>query len=322
MKIVSSGSLQLSGPLSRNDRIRHMSVGDSVSVRILERTGRDSAVIDLLGNKVNARFTAGVPREDRLILVMNEIRNGTLEFSLREDTPVKSGTNLIAQIFLREKELTPEKTRAFLTLLKSRTPGVFSLAALFSSGTRIPRTDDVRRVLDMLRKSGFPKEKMFIAGGVLSGLSDGEIGHLVEILNPDGLLQPKNKAEIAHDRVYIADAASILTEDKDFLVQWEDDEGRSEVECIGTPEFYAGRIETPRLGLVEFVIRKEKDISVTIVCDEKTHVIFSERLMELRDTLERYYADPSIVCLPRSEWDEKVLAFAENAHKRALDVSV
>jgi len=299
-----------------------MSVGDSVSVRILERTGRDSAVIDLLGNRVNARFTAGVPREDRLTLVMNEIRNGTLEFSLRDDTPVKSGTNPIAQIFLRDKELSPDKTRAFLSMLKTRTPGLFSLAVLFSSGTHLSRTDDVRRILDMLRKSGFPKEKMFIAGGVLSGLSDGEIGHLVEILNPDGSLQSKNKADNGPDRVYIADAASIMTEDKDFLVQWEDDEGRSEVECIGTSEFYAGRIETPRLGLVEFVIRKEKDISVTIVCDEKTHVIFNERLMALRDALERCYANPSVICFLRSEWDEKVLAFAENSNKRSLDVSV
>ncbi len=319
---VSTGSLRISGPLSRNDRIMRLSPGDTVDVRILERTGKETAVIDLLGNRVHARFTGGVPRDDRLSLVMSDMKNGILEFSLHSTESNKAGLNFIAHLFLREKELSPEKTRAFIAAMKGRIPGAFSLAMILSGTPVSGNHNDIRGMLDVLRKRGFHGDRLFAAGAMLSGLSDRDTVHLMKLFGSTGFFSAEKMSENTPEGVYIADAESAVTSSADFLIQWDDEGGNYEAECVKTPEFYAGRIETPRLGLIEFVVRKGSDLSVTVVCDDSIRDIVISRFDELVSSLESHYGKATAVCMARSEWDEKVLAFAEKTGKRALDVTV
>jgi hypothetical protein len=74
--------IQIDGALSRNRAIRSLKSGDSVTVKIITILDRNTAVIDLIGNRVKAHFQGSVPENKSLTLNITGSKNGMLIFSL------------------------------------------------------------------------------------------------------------------------------------------------------------------------------------------------------------------------------------------------
>ncbi|HEY1405571.1 MAG TPA: hypothetical protein VF857_03090 [Spirochaetota bacterium] len=320
MKIHSDGSVRLVGPLSRNDRLMQLKPGDQIDVKILERTGKDSAVIDLLGNKVHAHFSSSVPHGDRLTLMLSEIKNEILYFSLRAGADTSRETNFLAHTIIREKDISFEKIRTFLLALRAQVPGAFQLSVLLAHGDGMSKSGIIRRLLDEMSKSGYSRDRITITSALLSGLSDDETARMLEILSGSGMMNQDADISNADRMTAFAQLISCGEKCPDFLIRYNDGDADREIEWMRDAGGYAGRIETPHLGVVEFVVRKEDSLSVSIVCDEGVRDSLVSHVDELHSALTAYYPRVSVTCMTRIEWSEKVLAFADKIGNRSFDV--
>jgi hypothetical protein len=81
-------AIKLEGPLSRNRALSSLSPGDSVRVILLEKIDSMRAVIDLLGNRVTAHFSEGVPDKKSVLLTITGNSGDKLVF--KSETDAKS----------------------------------------------------------------------------------------------------------------------------------------------------------------------------------------------------------------------------------------
>jgi ribonuclease HII len=154
-------TVELGGPLARNDRLRGLRNGALLPVRVVEWRGPRSAVVDLRGNLVQLEFDRVVPRNSMLELRVEGNRGGRMVFSM----PALAVESPAA--FARA-DFPP----AFVSALAARLVqgGSFAglLAALFP-GLAQSRLHTLRGALQHFLRGGGSAEKMRAAAALLAG---------------------------------------------------------------------------------------------------------------------------------------------------------
>jgi hypothetical protein len=322
MKVDSEGLVRLTGPLSRNDRLTGLKIGDRLDVRILERTGPASAIIDLRGNKVHAQFTRPLPARDRIVLVLIDVKSDCLRFSLDD---AHSTTKKIDPFFLRHFDFrvaAHEKTQALLRVIRTGVPSLFQLSMLYGGFEKSDRAEMIRRVMRHFAGKDTSRESLMVASALLSGFSEEETAILMRVLSIFGNRdwERKKPADGESDRSNQIDEILTGGMDAHGVIMIPDGESEREIEFIRSGISFAGKIETPNLGIIEFRVTDFNGLDLIFVSDEPTREEITAHMGELVEKLHIIYGKIGIHCLTRGEWSEKVLAFAGMIGDRSFDV--
>lgn len=110
-------TILLQGPLSRNRRISALRSGDTLNALILERIDRNTAVLNLYGNKLTAFFENGVPRDSSLKLMILLRDNARIVFRCVDtDTKTLAKNPLVEHLGIAPKFLRAWLDSASLSL--------------------------------------------------------------------------------------------------------------------------------------------------------------------------------------------------------------
>ncbi|MGL4369820.1 MAG: hypothetical protein ACRCUT_09145, partial [Spirochaetota bacterium] len=275
MKISGHGGISLSGPLSRNDRIMSLRTGDIVEVKVLERTGSRSAVLDIRGNRVLASFSAPFPDQPVLNLQVKKASSGQLLFEMKlPENPVSASLSAA----MAGANPSPEKIRAFVLAARKDGSGLFSLMMALH-GASSQRAKKIIRHAEKLNEKGFLKEGFHSFTGILAGFDDAKIRFLSEMVRPFRPDSSAGESDALPSFPDDPDAAAIIDEAVSA--------GKGDAACMIFPDagqltsltavsgngYYAGTIESPVLGSVDFLVRGDCSMCSVIlsgsasVCD-------------------------------------------------------
>ena len=146
-------TIRIEGALSRNRALTSLSPGDSVKVAILEKIDNVRAVVNLLGNRVTAKFSEGVPDKKTVLLTITGNSGGKLVFKQQpgpvETSPLNSfllGGKLPDQLFLRS--------------IGTGVSDIFTFNRLLLQYQLKRRITDQKKVFNRLFSLGFTKKEL------------------------------------------------------------------------------------------------------------------------------------------------------------------
>lgn len=311
-----TGGFSLTGPLSRNDRIRALLPGDSVQVKILERLDSHRAIIDLYGNKIEAHFDKGLPRNDSLALTVKVVSAQNLSFVLSE-----KGSE-VKMDFLREVlSSIPFNSPGGNSILQSARAGMLSIySILFQSAqknTAPVSADSVRRFARYLLDKGVPPERVPFASALMGGVSAKEMelvllaARLLSDLQTNTGEDPtKSERTLTQEDLSLLQNRGKGDNTAFFAIPCNDSLAVIQYACAESS--VAGEIDLPSSGHIEFFIRGNSEkCGLILVCEKhQTKDDFVRNLDSLRQSIQTHYRSVDILCVERREWAEKVLAFA------------
>jgi hypothetical protein len=330
MKVEPGGRITLSGPLSRNDQLKSLAIGDVVEVRVLERISGDSAVIDLKGNRVSARFSSPMPKSDNFALTLTRVTPESLQFSLK--TVQK---DFVFKSILPEGIISPNNLKTLIDALHKGPVGLFDFSLIISGAKKDPYAFAVGRFLRCLLRNGFDPERIPAASALLRGMDEKDIVSVYNLLEIAGLHEKKENdeknlvfrgfsedgVEPDQDDLRLILEASRKTDNTElFFVR---DGELCSMNFLTLGESFAGRIETPHIGIVEFLIKLNKECSCILSCrDSPVRDSLAERMAEMRDALVRHYGKGSVYLFTAAEFREKMVALTGEIGNHTFNVTV
>jgi hypothetical protein len=331
MKVESGGRITLSGPLSRNDNLKSLAIGDVIEVRVLERLSKDSAVIDLKGNKVLARFSSPLPDTDRFALTLTKVTPDSLQFSLK----VSQGDSFLKSI-IPEGKISPDMLKNLISVLQNGFVGLFDLSQILSGSKNDSSSLTLVRFLRYLLHKGFDPEQIPVASALLHGMDEKEIAAIFNLLEKAGLLEKaenKDKTDISRsfygeatepdqdDLRLILETASQRADNTElFFVR---DGELCSMNFLNLGESFAGRIETPHLGIIDFLIQLSQGCSCTLSCrDSRVRDVLAEKVEDIHNALVRHYGKGSVQLFTAAEIREKVIALTGEIGNHTFNVTV
>jgi hypothetical protein len=330
MKVESGGRITLSGPLSRNDQLKSLAIGDVIEVRVLERISRDSAIIDLKGNRVSTRFSSPLPKSDNFALTLTKVTSESLQFSLK--TVQK---DFILKSILPEGIISLDNLKILIAALHTGSVGLFDFSLIISGAKNDPHALAVGRFLRYLLQKGFDPSGILVASALLRGMDEKDIVAVYNLLNNAGLLEKRENDEKGYvfrcfsgdmlepdhdDLRLILEGASRRSDNTElFFVR---DGALCSMNFLTFGESFAGRIETPHLGIVEFLVRLYQGCTCILSCrDSQARDSLAERISDMRDTLVRHYGKGSVQLFTAAEIKEKLIALTGEMGNHTFNVT-
>lgn len=134
MKVKNTGSISLSGALSRNNSLKFLKVGDTVQVEVKEKIDLHSAVLNLKGNIVKAEFQCEIPQGKNLELLLEGKAHEKLLFRLLNLPSKESSYNIFFEnSFFNEDEFSSNQlTMLNHYLYKEKINDIFSLTEILN----------------------------------------------------------------------------------------------------------------------------------------------------------------------------------------------
>ncbi len=151
MKI--ENAIKIEGALSRNRALTSLSPGDSVRVVILEKIDNARAVVNLLGNKVTAQFSEGVPNEKTVLLTITGNSGGKLVFKRQTGS---SEAMTFKSVLLGDK--IPDQL--FLRSIGAGVSDIFTFNRLLLQHRLKRRITDHKKIFSRLLSQGFSEKEL------------------------------------------------------------------------------------------------------------------------------------------------------------------
>jgi hypothetical protein len=318
MNVSASGSISLSGALSRNFAIKTMVPGDIVEVRVLKMLGTSSAIVDLKGNKVQLDFTSPPPPSGSFVLELLSSKNDRLTFKMR------SGGNDCAEILkylpLSPKDVSPANMKEILRHMQSGIPGMFTLHLLMSGAKGESKGRDILPMLKYLLLKGLKPGEIPYVSAKLSGFTEGQSKLLNDIINT--YTQPVSDEEterMKDDLQFVEDILAQNSEKYEKSVFFAGDQSLKRIDFFVHENYFSGRIELPHVGQVEFFLRIAEKPDILIVCEDECLGEMTESIQDLSSDLNREYTGAIVRVMPVSLIRKKVLAFVGSMTERSFD---
>lgn len=315
MKISGSDIILLRRALPSTGQLRSLKTGDEIPARIIARGPGGMATLSLGAGTITARFTAGVPKADSLVLRLVDDRQGTLVFRLVEGAGADRlraavaqaspfGEAMLAGIGITElaRALSRMPARVFdlgLLLLKNQAPGAETprkpLAALFNrlrtAGVPAAVLRDIawlvnpdRYVLPLLSFMGGAGQRAGQGSGDAPG-AEAAVDRLLDALA--SLADDELRGEAVSGILdALADGpAGGLPRHRETV--FFDGEGFAPLRVIETEEAVLLATEWSHLGAVDILVRRaDGALQVKLFCaSAETAATLGETLPELERTL-------------------------------------
>lgn len=315
-------SIRLDGALSRNPRLRELRPGDVLQAKILQRLDPKSALLDVKGNIIQARFTEPVPDLPSVTLVLKNSTAGSLQFEMRRSAA--SADSLLSGLFggVIAKEL--EKSRALPRAVRAGEKTLFGVLR-FLAGSSAERSRQFRSAAEMLRFAGF-SSSLPAASSLLSGLSGKDAALVSLLFTAIGKKNESESVDTPSDEKRIAEAlafASEIAHPSHGFVAFDAGGETLAAECIRGDSFFACSFELPSLGLIEAVFRGDDDAcAVLLAADGLGFDSLNAELPALAASLNRVSGRNTVELVRRAELCEKILALSARLADNTFDVTV
>jgi hypothetical protein len=288
-------------------------------VTVLQRLDSRTALLDVKGNVIQARFSEPVPDLQSLSLLLKSSSSGVLSFEMRRpqvSVPGFPGA-LFSEPMLRELE----KSRLLQRAVKAGEKSLFGILR-FLTGSHAERSKQFRALSGLLAGSRDAQ----VLSSLLSGLSDRE-SSLAALLLFRGAKppSPESRDRQLPDHDMLAEALRLAAESahpSHGFVVFAGDDGPVHVEWLRGGDFFACEFTLPALGLVEAYFRSdEASCCVYLSAEGDSYGILRDESSVLADALASHYPDPTVEVMRRGAFAEKILALAESMADNSFNVT-
>lgn len=318
MNVAASGTISVSGPLSRNFEIKKLVPGDVVEVKVLKMLGDRSAVVDLKGNKVQLDFTSPPQKAGSFILELVSSKNDRLTFRMKNS--VNEYSDIQKYLQLSPKDASPSTIREILKQMQAGVPGMFSLNLMLSGAKGETRGRDILPLLKYLMAKGMSSAELSYASAVLSGFKDEQASLIEEIVGKyEENDSSENQETGTDDSTDIKNFPPPDNEKHEKTVFYTYENSLKRIDFFVHGNYFSGRVELPHVGLVEFFLRIDEKPDIMIVCGDECLGDMLSGIQDLSSALTREYPGSKVRVLPVSSVRKKVLAFVKSMTERSFD---
>ena len=313
MKVHASNSIRISGRAGTVDFLRKLSPGATVAVKVTERLGPQTAILDIQGRRIRAEFLRGVPGNNRLMLKLEDASNSTYTFKIISSTDRQDFlSRLLEYSVLTIKDVLRDNIMDIGSFVQKGPDTIFSLHAYLLDVTDWKRRhDSLMKLFTRFYSLGASVEvlrdlSLMIAG---NGTGGALLCYILEIfsgynkqkrhlLGKEGLEQAIHELETLieksgdDDRVFLLQSLWDVFKDanegsKFIMVPIKDDDEFHICAALAGENSIIFRVELSQLGTVHLLARQEKNMIDVMICvqNEKSLEKFKNSLEDLKDTL-------------------------------------
>lgn len=249
-KINFGGKLELSGPLSRNERIRNLKTGEMISGKIVKRINKYQAVIEVLGNKLKGNFISEVPFSKYLNFEIIQSNKENIVFKIVKE----NRQNLVNMFLSLLDESEVNKNEIIYNLIKNSKESTFSVFNILLN--HFKKKKSIQKKINLMDKINIQKAspiEKFILQTVFNKTSEKDIEFVYNLLfkysnfeeniSEDALLEYDLTKFLEHD-IYDAPMYYKVKNENDDL---------KEMEFFQNDEFLLMCLNYGNLGQVEIV---------------------------------------------------------------------
>ncbi|MBN1534355.1 MAG: hypothetical protein JXA20_16905 [Spirochaetes bacterium] len=355
MRIDADHRVRLSLATGASPGLKRLQVGNEVAARIVIRHGAGDAVLEILGHRIRARFTRGVPAHDQIILRLEKSTTSSLLFKIITPREALTPRDTILPHLLSMKSPEFQLLRPLLArFVETGVPGIYLLNAhilrldpkdsekrtplpllksLLSSGVSI---ESIRQIAAMHLLSTLPPSlalmllSIFFGGkekklsGSAQGMDDESLQGIIEDI--DAIADPEQRGDAVKG---IIDLLSSLNIPSSPPLQGEfcicDDGAISQGRYIMNNDSIIITFELSQLGMVEILAREDSSgIRIHLYGDTTEHLKRLEsRVSELKKSLQDLKKPGTIHLFVRSDIINKIVEIiTQYALNSAIDITV
>ncbi len=309
-------------------------VGAEVPVRVIERQGRTSALLDMGGRHVRAEFTGGVPVNNSLVLRLARVLNDLFIFSIARAASRRGFFDgLLEYSLLKHHEAAMVSPAEIGRIMGSRREALFTLQAMLMNAaeghSRAEKARLLARIFSfdlsvsvrselawMMAVKGLGGVLAYFLSGLLTGDRQRRWGKDAPAIAGDIALEldaaleaeePSSREETL--RFLVAFLSGGADDSGQGVVPLWGDEGYLPVQYISRGDVVVLSVELSAAGTVDIMARREKGgLTARVFCASEEFLSeMRMSLAELLETLKKSGIEASIALYNRNFVIDKII---------------